>query len=521
MHFSVKRSWVVGATCVAALITTSCEELPEELASPGATIPIPTQLSAVVGSDVVTLSWEYDNGFGFERFHVYRSEDDQVTFERIAQPTDAPHVDTDLRAGQLYWYRVSGVDERGIEGRRSASLPVRAGVFSVEINGGDAFAGARDLQLSFSAPNLTQNVRFGETADLSAVSWREFTPIAGLTVGAGDGTKTVYAQFRDDVGNPSEVVSDDIVLDTYAEIDAVSFSPTTIAPGGTVDLRIETTSGETGGFCTVFVEGMGEDPISIVDNGQRGDTQAGDGIYEKTYTFPQSFRSASIRMSAVFVDATGNSSDEIEFADNLIMTDPPTPVVLLSAIDVTTTSITIRWTQSDDQNFASYQIYRDDNPSVSKDTSLLVQTATQVGATFFTDTELEEATLYYYLVYVLNDLDDSAASNLGAINTTDLPPTAVVLDDPSAVGPTGLTLTWSVNDNTDFHSYRVFRAQQPGVTDFSLLVATITDRYTVFFDDTGLDTVTNDYYYRVYVYDVALRPARSNEVTTFVAPPAP
>ena len=93
-------------------------------------------------------------------------------------------------------------------------------------------------------------------------------------------------------------------------------------------------------------------------------------------------------------------------------------------------------------------------------------------------------------------------------------PTAVTLDDPSAVGATRLTLTWSRNPDTDFSQYRIYRSTSPGVTETSVLVATIGDQELTWYDDTGIDTVGNTYYYRVLTYDLGGKFSRSNEVTT-------
>ena len=150
--------------------------------------------------------------------------------------------------------------------------------------------------------------------------------------------------------------------------------------------------------------------------------------------------------------------------------------------------------------------------------SLLVLTVTQPSNTIFTDSNLDEAQGYYYIVYVVNDLDESAGSNVRLFNTVDLPPAPVVLDPPSSVGVDRLTLTWSVNNDTDFQHYKIYRSSSPGVTESDTEVATITDRLTTFFDDSGLDTTANDYYYRVYVYDAAGNSSRSNEVTTAIVP---
>ena len=88
------------------------------------------------------------------------------------------------------------------------------------------------------------------------------------------------------------------------------------------------------------------------------------------------------------------------------------------------------------------------------------------------------------------------------------------LDPPSAIGVDRLTLTWSMYNNRDFQEYRIYRDTSPGVTTASTLVTTIANRFQTFFDDSGLDTTANTYYYRVYVFDQGGNSARSNEVST-------
>ena len=72
--------------------------------------------------------------------------------------------------------------------------------------------------------------------------------------------------------------------------------------------------------------------------------------------------------------------------------------------------------------------------------------------------------------------------------------------------------------DSDFKEYRVFRSMSPGVTDVNgvQMGGPISDRYQAFYDDFDplLDTISNIYYYRVYVYDKTGHKARSNEVAT-------
>jgi len=50
-----------------------------------------------------------------------------------------------------------------------------------------------------------------------AVPWATYSTTASWTLSAGDGTKTVYIQFRDAVGNVSSTMSDTIVLNSMAD----------------------------------------------------------------------------------------------------------------------------------------------------------------------------------------------------------------------------------------------------------------------------------------------------------------
>ena len=145
---------------------------------------------------------------------------------------------------------------------------------------------------------------------------------------------------------------------------------------------------------------------------------------------------------------------------------------------------------------------------------LLVTTIYNTAQSTYTDQNLIEGKTYFYRVFVVNDMDETAGSNERSMSTFDDYPAPVVLDSLSAVGDHRLTLTWSRNNNTDFSEYRVYRSTEPGVTESSDLVVTIDEQEITFFDDTGIDTQLNTYYYRIYVYDLGGKSSRSNEMST-------
>lgn len=56
----------------------------------------------------------------------------------------------------------------------------------------------------------------------SGATWESYAATKALTLSTGDGTKTVYAKFRDAVGNESVTVSATVTLDTTAPVVTVT-----------------------------------------------------------------------------------------------------------------------------------------------------------------------------------------------------------------------------------------------------------------------------------------------------------
>jgi hypothetical protein len=89
---------------------------------------------------------------------------------------------------------------------------------SVIINDNATYTNNRNVSLALSASDLTSglsqmNLRNeGE----SWAGWRAYQSPYSWTLPSGDGTKTVYAQFKDAAGNTSPTASDSITLDTTA-----------------------------------------------------------------------------------------------------------------------------------------------------------------------------------------------------------------------------------------------------------------------------------------------------------------
>lgn len=486
------------------------EEAPLELAA--TEIAAPVGLTARVSDGTVHLEWR--SVAGAVSYRLYRAVGQPVAPTLIEETPDTFFTDVGLVNGRTYYYSVATVIEGPLEGPRSDQITAVPTIYSIIINGGMEVTGSRTVTLELAAPTSTEFVKIGHEPDLSGAQWAPYAVVKTWTLQEGDGLKTVYAVFLDAGGSVSPVTSASITLDTYAEITDLAMSETgPFPPGAILHFFMRVGNDERGGQAWVRIEGYSLQ-IPLYDDGNGGDPAAEDGVYETSYRMPLYIRGSDLTVTGEFQDAAGNRAVTYEMDDEISFTDPPDPVYLFGSIDSTTSSITIQWEPSEEEHITAYRIYRDTDSGVDEKADLLIRTITSVTQSTFTDQDLVEGEMYYYRLFVVNDLEETAGSNERAASTYDAYPDPVVLDSLSAIGNDRLTLTWSQNLNTDFEEYRVYRATSPGVTDGSLLVATISEREITFFDDTGINTQTNIYYYRIYVYDRGGKSSRSNEMST-------
>jgi fibronectin type 3 domain-containing protein len=511
----MRRIAAAGMMLILAGLQTGCFESVTEapLEIPGDEIMAPQGLAALVGDGTVTISWGAVDGA--QRYRVYRSVDTGGLFERLAETTDTSCVDADVQNGRLYFYAVSSVSAKRLEGKRSVEIVASPAVYAISINGGTAATRSVSAVLALTAPETTAYMLISNDAAGAEGEWESYEGAHGWTLGGSDGAKNVYARFRDRSGALSPVVSSSITLDRFAMIESIETSPVPrlYRPGAAAHFRMRVEGSERGGEAKISFESFGGS-VDLYDNGMGGDPAAGDGVYEADFVLPASIRGTDLAVAGSFVDAAGNEAPPFESLDRISFTDPPSAVRLIGASDSSLTSITIRWAASADAHFRSYRIYRSASPGVTESAAQFVRELFSAAETSYPDGSLKEGTRYYYRIFVVNDLNETAGSNEISPHTFDAVPDPVVLDDPSSVGANRLTLSWSANGATDFSQYRIYRSIQPGVTTASTLVATIADRERTYYDDTGLDLAGNNYYYRIYVYDAGGKNSRSNEVTT-------
>lgn len=97
---------------------------------------------------------------------------------------------------------------------------------SIQINNGDYVSSSRTVELSLSSSDGLSGVadmRFSNTGT-SWSTWESYASSRHWTLTSGDGTKTVYVQYRDGAGNNSISYIDTILLDTTGPTGTISIN---------------------------------------------------------------------------------------------------------------------------------------------------------------------------------------------------------------------------------------------------------------------------------------------------------
>ena len=146
---------------------------------------------------------------------------------------------------------------------------------SISINSGASITDSRAVTLSLTASETPFQMIVSEDQNFSGSTWETYSATKNFTLSSGDGTKTVYAKFRDQQYGETSTVNDTIVLGT-----APTLSPkilTTSGPGEVTRLQAyskATTNGSnslfeediTGLFPDSYLGGAGVVPIDQNNN---------------------------------------------------------------------------------------------------------------------------------------------------------------------------------------------------------------------------------------------------------------
>jgi hypothetical protein len=127
-----------------------------------------------------------------------------------------------------------------------------------------------------------------------------------------------------------------------------------------------------------------------------------------------------------FIPASNNDSisyveinKEISVYQDLILASLklPKPVIMLPISSTTESSIVIKWSATDAEDFREYKLFRHLTSGLDETTGELVHVSTSRNDTVFTDTKLTPLTNYYYRVYIMNDYGKLGGSNIVSSQT--------------------------------------------------------------------------------------------------------
>ena len=211
-------------------------------------VSIPINLEAVIDDASVTLRWELTDSSDVARFRIYVADDENG--EYILRDSTSSYSATldNLLLNQQHYFRVSTVTTTGLESSPSETVSATAVHLSISINDDSEYTRQRDVQVQIYTGVAATYVQLSEEADFSDAIWESFGSTKSFELSEDDGVKTVYVRMQYADGSETGAsLSDDITLDTYAEITSVTFWPQfdTLKVDSTTTFKVD--AGETGG----------------------------------------------------------------------------------------------------------------------------------------------------------------------------------------------------------------------------------------------------------------------------------
>ncbi|MDP2960791.1 MAG: fibronectin type III domain-containing protein [candidate division Zixibacteria bacterium] len=482
------------------ILLSGCERKIKSPTSPDEDFFIPSTPKGIVlkiGDQRIDLFWQVDDTSKIGGYNIYRADSSGVTPALYDSTAVAYYTDRSVKNGQEYFYQISALDKKGFEGYKSKIVSARPNLYGIIINENRKLTNSLNVTLRLIAPAFTSYMLLGDDSVFSNSSWENFSTTRSWVLESGDGEKIVFVKYKDQDGNESfNFYQDKIILDTQAQI--LSLTEDTQgeskSPGEVIHFRLK--SGETPGDAKVDLGSSTN--IKLFDDGTNGDQISGDGVYELDYLIPLNAEMEGALVIGHFKDEAGNQAPAFTAPGKVTIQSPPTPVVLFAPSAATQSSLTLYWTQNQDNDFYSYRVYRGKTNFVDND-SLLVNTILSRTVTNYTDTGLSSGTTYYYKVYVYDRSGLFSGSNVEKGTTLENKPPAKVTVSLSAVDSTTLRVSWSQNRDFDFYYYQIFRVDSTqGVTTS---IAIISQQSTTSYNDSQLK-VGAKYCYYILVHDL-------------------
>jgi fibronectin type 3 domain-containing protein len=403
----------------------------------------PSGLTVQTGDGELELSWESGAVGEIALYLVYRSDSAASNFVLLDSAVTNSHDDRAVQNNVRYYYQVSAVSVGGVEGRRSNSVSGIPGLFSIRIEDDADFTNSRSVSVASVYTAVTSHIMLSNSSEFSGSKWQNASATTSWELPDQDGNHTVYARFKMVDGNES--------IDRVAFIESFTSDDggAVLSAGDVIHFRMVT--GEPGGKAEIRFPEVGA--LDLFDNGTAGDMVVGDGTYELDYTIPPDVEFERGTVTGGFTDAAANGSPAISLDHTLTIRNVPLPVVLFlnGAFE---DRMELAWSESGDDDFESYRIYRSKNKPVTESSHLVarVSSITQVTVT---DDEVVPSTTYNYMVVVSDATGLTANSNTITVTSLDNTAPSSVVAAFEKTDSTSFRLTWTQNRDSDFESYRI------------------------------------------------------------------
>jgi len=189
---------------------------------------------------------------------------------------------------------------------------------SISINGGAAYTNSQSVSLELSASDNLSGVprmMIANSSSFAGTSWEGYATTKSWTLTSGDGTKTVYVQFKDSAGNVSETYSDTIILDGTPPTGSISInSGAAYTNSRSVSLELSASDNLSGV------------PRMMIANSSSFAGTSWEG-YATTKFWTLTSADGKKKVYVKFKDGTGNVSGI--YSDEIILdTNPPTTTLI-------------------------------------------------------------------------------------------------------------------------------------------------------------------------------------------------
>ncbi|MDH4222836.1 MAG: fibronectin type III domain-containing protein [candidate division Zixibacteria bacterium] len=478
------------------LLLSGCERKIKSPTSPDKDFsvpPTPRNIEVKVGDQRIVLSWDISDTTEIEKYKIYRADTSGVTPSLYDSTVNTQYTDRSVKNGREYFYQISAMDRNGFEGYKSSIVSARSNLYGIIINENRNLTNSLNVTLRLIAPVSTIYMMIGNDSLFSNSTWENFLVTRNWVLEAGDGEKKVYVRYKDQDGNEtSDFYQDKIILDTQAQIFSLTEDTEgeIKSPGDVIHFRLE--GRELFSQATVDLGILTN--IRLYDDGGNGDQTSEDGIYELDYLVPLNNEMEQAIVVGHFKDEAGNQAPSFTAPGKVTIQIPPIPVFLFPISSLSQSSLTLYWTQSQDNDFYSYRIYRASTDLVDNE-SLLVSVITTRSITNYSDTGLKSGIDYFYSVYTYDKSGLYNGSNVEKGTTLENKSPEPVNVSLSQVDSTTLRISWSQNRDDDFDFYQVFRIE----TDTNS-IAIISQQSTTNYNDSQLKPGI-EYCYYILVHD--------------------